>query len=79
MYVKGLPLDATDNDVKVGLEEIGFEGRIERVQIMTEKETNKSRGFAFVTLKESEDVDDMLVLKKFNVMVSISFEENVMP
>ncbi len=67
MFLK-LPKEAKEDDIYAGLEDVGFKGRIDSVKVMVNGEV--SRGFGFVTFKECEDVDDMLIMQKIVIMVS---------
>ena len=70
LFISGLSSDTSEDHVRESFMEAGFEDKITSVKVMTNRETNESRGFGFVDFRESEDVDDVLTLKKITIMVS---------
>ena len=54
IYVGNLPYTATEGDVS-GL--FAAFGPVERVKIITDRETGQSKGFAFVTMSEQSEAD----------------------
>ena len=54
IYVGNLPYTATEEDV-TGL--FSAYGPVERVKIITDRETGRSKGFAFVTLGDQTQLD----------------------
>ena len=53
-----LPVAATEESLREFFEESGH--AIEEVRIMTDRDSGRSRGFAFVVLAESEDVQKVI-------------------
>ena len=56
MFLGGLSLDTTDQDI---MEAVRHFGEIDDVFLITEKETGKSRGFGFVTFMDCESANDL--------------------
>lgn len=54
IYVGNLPYNATEEDV-TGL--FAAHGPVERVKIITDRETGRSKGFAFVTLGDQSQLN----------------------
>ena len=54
IYVGNLPYSATEEDV-TGL--FAAHGPVERVKIITDRETGRSKGFAFVTLGDQSQLN----------------------
>jgi RNA recognition motif-containing protein len=54
LYVGNLPHNATEPQLRTLFE---AHGKVERVDIVTDKETGCSRGFAFVEMAEVGDAD----------------------
>ena len=54
IYVGNLPYSATEEDV-TGL--FAAHGPVERVKIITDRETGRSKGFAFVTLGDQTQLE----------------------
>ena len=61
LYVGNLPYSATEDQLRDVFEEAG---EIVSVQIVTDKFTNKSRGFGFVEMATQEGAEE--AIKKFN-------------
>ena len=57
IYVGNLPYSATEEDVS-GL--FAAYGPVERVKIITDRETGRSKGFAFVTLGDQSQLNDAI-------------------
>ena len=51
LYVGNLPFSATDEELR---ETFGKHGSLESVNVITDRETGRSRGFAFVEFKDAE-------------------------
>lgn len=69
MFVGGLKDDTTEDQIR---EVFSPFGKIENVDIVTDKTTGKVRGFAFVTFKDYDSVDKAvckLFFLKFNIVV----------
>lgn len=62
LYVGNLPFSASDVQLKSFLEEGGYQ--VSSVRIITDRETGRSRGFAFVDMTTSEDAQALI--KNFN-------------
>ena len=52
IYVGNLPYDAGDQDVKAAFEQFGA---VDSVKIIIDRETNRSKGFAFVSMANDEE------------------------
>ena len=57
IYVGNLPYSATEEDV-TGL--FAAHGPVERVKIITDRETGRSKGFAFVTLGDQSQLNSAI-------------------
>ena len=57
MYVGNLPYDATDNDLR---EHFEAHGEVTDVFILKDRESGRSRGFAFVTMGSPEEMNAAL-------------------
>ena len=57
IYVGNLPYSATENEVK---ELFGEFGAIESVNLITDRDTGRPRGFGFVEMGSSEDADQAI-------------------
>ena len=49
IYVGNLPFSTTDNDLREQFEKFG---EVERVKVITDRETGRSRGFGFVEMPD---------------------------
>ena len=61
LYVGNLPYTATEDQLREVFEQAG---EIESVQIVTDKFTNKSRGFGFIEMATQEGAEE--AIKRFN-------------
>ncbi|WP_084422298.1 RNA recognition motif domain-containing protein [Rubripirellula obstinata] len=52
IYVGNLSFNATDDDIRTAFEEFG---KITSINIITDKETGRSRGFAFVEMSDGAE------------------------
>jgi RNA recognition motif-containing protein len=52
LYVGNLPFNTTDDDL---VEAFGQHGTVTRAQVITDRETGRSRGFGFVEMSEGAD------------------------
>jgi RNA recognition motif-containing protein len=57
IYVGNLPFSSTEADLK---DVFGRHGAVESVNIITDRETGRPRGFAFVEMEEASDADDAI-------------------
>ncbi|RAP38956.1 RNA-binding protein [Candidatus Marinamargulisbacteria bacterium SCGC AAA071-K20] len=57
IYVGNLPYETTEEDLK---NEFSTCGEVERVQLIMDRETGRSKGFAFVTFGAGETLDSAL-------------------
>jgi RNA recognition motif-containing protein len=57
IYVGNLPFTSTEADLK---EVFGRHGAVESVNIITDRETGRPRGFAFVEMQEAHAADDAI-------------------
>jgi cold-inducible RNA-binding protein len=55
LYVGNLPHNTTEPQLRALFE---AHGTVERVNIVTDKETGRSKGFAFVDMTEAGDADE---------------------
>lgn len=51
IYVGNLPYDTTESDLN---DLFGAHGEIERVHVVMDRETGRSRGFAFVEMRDAD-------------------------
>lgn len=58
LYVGNLPHNTTEPQLRALFE---AHGKVERVDIVTDKETGRSKGFAFVEMTEAGDADKACV------------------
>ena len=54
LFVGNLPFSATEDSVRAAFE---AHGAVDSVKIVTERDTGRSRGFAFVTMVSNEDAE----------------------
>jgi cold-inducible RNA-binding protein len=54
LYVGNLPHSTTEPQLRTLFE---AHGKVERINIITDKETGRSKGFAFVEMTESREAD----------------------
>lgn len=57
LYVGNLPYSTTDDDLR---NLFGQAGTVESAQVMTERETGRSRGFGFVEMATDTDADNAI-------------------
>jgi RNA recognition motif-containing protein len=57
IYVGNLPFSSTETDLK---EVFGRHGAVESVNIITDRDTGRPRGFAFVEMEEANAADDAI-------------------
>jgi RNA recognition motif-containing protein len=57
IYVGNLPFSSTEADLK---DVFGRHGAVDSVNIITDRETGRPRGFAFVEMEEANDADDAI-------------------
>ena len=57
LYVSGVKDDIEESDLK---EYFGQYGQIEDVEVITDKDTKKKRGFAFITFDDYDPVDKVV-------------------
>ena len=75
IFLGGLPLEATEQDIKDGLRDADFGDKIEDIKVMTEKGSERPRGFAFVVMRDCDDVEDLMIMKRFSVRVRSILDE----
>ena len=66
VFLGGIAPETTKEEITDVMEEFG---EVEMVQIMTEKGTEKPRGFGFVTFKEFEAADNLCRKKYHRIRV----------
>ncbi|MEM7250337.1 MAG: RNA-binding protein [Pseudomonadota bacterium] len=59
LFVGNLPFASTEDDIREAF--AGF-GALEQVRLITDRETGRSRGFAFVTFENADDAQSALSL-----------------
>jgi cold-inducible RNA-binding protein len=52
IYVGNLSFETTDSSLRIAFERFGT---VSRAQVITDRESNRSRGFGFVTMPEAEE------------------------
>jgi RNA recognition motif-containing protein len=57
IYIGNLPFSSTEADLK---DVFGRHGAVESVSIITDRETGRPRGFAFVEMSEASHADDAI-------------------
>lgn len=57
LYVGNLPFSSTEEDLR---EVFGRHGTVESVAVITDRETGRPRGFAFVEMAEADAADDAI-------------------
>ncbi|MBT5017537.1 RNA-binding protein [Planctomicrobium sp.] len=57
IFVGNLSFDATDYDLRTAFEKYGH---VSGVQLVTDRDTGKSRGFAFVRMPNLDDADEAI-------------------
>lgn len=59
LFVGNLPFNCNENDLQDVFEQFG---EIEEIRVITDRDTGRSRGFAFVTFTEKEAADAALAM-----------------
>lgn len=57
IYVGNLSFDATENDLESSF---GEYGEVTSVKVIKDRDTGRSRGFAFVEMRDSSDAQDAI-------------------
>jgi len=57
IYVGNLPYSTTEDDLRTEFSECG---EIERVQLITDRDTGRSKGFAFISFESAEALTSAL-------------------
>lgn len=57
IYVGNLPYATTEEDLRTEFSECG---EVERVQLITDRETGRSKGFAFITFSSGDALESAL-------------------
>jgi len=57
IYVGNLPFSSTEDDLK---DVFGRHGTVQSVSVITDRETGRPRGFAFVEMEEASAADDAI-------------------
>jgi RNA recognition motif-containing protein len=57
LYVGNLSFDSTEDDLK---DLFGRHGTVESVAVITDRETGRARGFAFVEMADAQAADDAI-------------------
>ncbi|MEZ4705535.1 MAG: RNA-binding protein [Bdellovibrionota bacterium] len=60
MYVGNCPFHATEQSLGQFFQSLGIE--VKNVKVITDRETGRSRGFAFVEIEESQDIEEAINL-----------------
>jgi RNA recognition motif-containing protein len=58
IFVGNLSFDATESDIRTAFERYG---KVSSVQVVSDRGTGRSRGFAFVTMPHFEDADEAVL------------------
>ena len=74
VFLGGLSLATEEADIR---EVLGVHGEIDNVQIMTDKESGKPRGFGFVTYTDFNPVDDVCCKKFIKIKVHFPLQSRV--
>ncbi|WP_236631932.1 RNA recognition motif domain-containing protein [Endozoicomonas montiporae] len=78
LFVGNLPFSANENDLQIAFEQFG---EIDEIRVIIDRETGRSRGFAFVTFAEKDSADSALSmdgkeLNGRNMRVNFATERN---
>lgn len=57
LYIGNLPFTSTESDLQ---DLFGRHGAVESVNVITDRETGRPRGFAFVQMENASDADDAI-------------------
>jgi RNA recognition motif-containing protein len=57
IYVGNLPFSSTEQDLKALF---GHHGTVESVSVITDRETGRARGFAFVEMENASDAENAI-------------------
>ncbi|WP_051786453.1 RNA recognition motif domain-containing protein [Endozoicomonas numazuensis] len=57
LFVGNLPFNSNESDLQEAFEQFG---EIDEIHVITDRDTRRSRGFAFITFFESSDADSAL-------------------
>ncbi len=57
LYVGNIPFSATEEDLR---DVFGRHGGVESVAVITDRETGRPRGFAFVEMSEASEAEDAI-------------------
>lgn len=57
IYIGNLPFNSTDGDLR---DLFGRHGNVESVAVVMDRDTGRSRGFAFVEMEEASAADDAI-------------------
>lgn len=57
LYVGNLPFSATESDLRALFQ---AHGPVESVNVITDRETGRARGFAFVEMEQASDADEAI-------------------
>jgi len=69
VFLGGLSPDTTREDIQEVLDQ---HGKVMDIQIMTEKGTNKPRGFGFAIFDDCDTVDKICIKKFIRIKVSVN-------
>jgi heterogeneous nuclear ribonucleoprotein A1/A3 len=64
LYVGNLPFTATQSDVEAAFSAYG---ELDEVRLITDRDTGRSRGFAFVTFSTQQDAESALEMNGKNL------------
>lgn len=64
LYVGNLPFTATQSDVEAAFSSYG---ELDEVRLITDRDTGRSRGFAFVTFSAQQDAESALEMNGKNL------------
>ncbi|WOG30046.1 RNA-binding protein [Endozoicomonas sp. 8E] len=59
LFIGNLPFSSDESDLQQAFEQFG---EIDEIRVITDRETGRSRGFAFITFAESDDAQSALAM-----------------
>lgn len=59
LFIGNLPFSSDESDLQQAFEQFG---EIDEIRVITDRETGRSRGFAFITFAESDNANSALTM-----------------
>ena len=59
LFVGNLPFNSNESDLQEAFEQFG---EIDEIRVITDRETGRSKGFAFITFAENDDANSALAM-----------------